>query len=188
MPNSVTFNVVDNNNNKTTRTYTCLTENKSFINSIITVGKDNTIKETDINKLIAVAKRSGDAGIIEQSDLNGQEKLNLALANKFSDYYDIKLSNDGKYFQVTIKDVGMFCMDPNLDTIKNDFGVKDDVFVKKGEILHGNDGVIPDSTGGAGFDSIIIKTGQTINIPVSEINIDGSPRGGFGRFISFLGN
>ena len=182
MPSSITFSVV-NSSNKEIRKYTCLTEDKSYINSIITVGKNNSIKQADVNKLKEVANRSGDAGVIEQSDLNGQEKKNLALANNFGDYYDITVSKDGKYLQVKIKDT---TIDPNLADIKNDFGVRDNVFVQKGNIPHGNEGVIPSSSYGAGYDSITIKAGETLNIPVSEINIDGKPRNFAGRFLSWL--
>ena len=182
---NVTLKIVDNSGKDTGKTYTCNVENKSFINSIITIGENNSIKKSDIDKLQEVAKRSNDYGIIEQSDLNGHEKKNLALANNFDEYYDIKVSDDGKYLQVTIKEA---LKDPNLADIKADFGVKDGVFVKKGDIPHGNEDVIPSSSYGAGFDSIVIPAGKTINIPVSEINIDGSPRGAFLRILSFFGN
>ena len=182
MPNTITFSVV-NSSNKEIRKYTCLTEEKSYVNSIITIGKNNTIKEANMNKLIEVAKRSGDAGVIEQSDLNGEQKKNLALANDFGDYYDISVSKDGKYLQVKIKKT---MIDPNLADIKSDFGVRNDVFVQKDNIPHGNGGVIPSSSYGAGYDSITIKAGETLNIPVSEINIDGKPRNFAGRFLSWL--
>lgn len=182
----VCLNVIGPNN--TTRKATILTENKSFINSIITVGNNNTIKDSDFTLLQSVAKKSGDSGIIENSDLNGEQMKNFALANGFGEYYDITVSKDGKYLQVKIKDAGLFCKNPNLADIKADFGVRDNVFVQKGNIPHGNEGVIPRSTGGAGFDSVIIPVGKTINIPLSEINIDGSPRGAFGRILSFFAN
>ena len=185
MGNSITFNVV-NSDNKVTNTYTCMLENKSFINSIITVGDNNSIRESDVKKLTDIAQRSGDLGIIEHSDLTGEEKKNLALANNFGEYYDITVSKDGKYLQVKIKDAGFFCKNPNLATIKSDFGIRDGVFVQKDNIPHGNEDVIPESTYGAGYDSVELLVGETINIPVSEININGTPRGGFGRFLSWL--
>ena len=186
MSESITLKLV-NNKGEVVGKHTCLTEKKSFINSIITVSENNTISKSDINKLNEVAQRSGDTGIIEHSDLNGEEKKNLALANDFEKYYDISVSNDGKYLQVTIKDAGTFCKNPNLADIKSDFGIKDGVFVQKGNIPHGNEGVIPSSAGG-NFDGVEISAGKTINIPVSEININGSPRGQWGRFFSFFVN
>lgn len=184
MPSVVTLNVVNNNNQKI-KEFSCLTENKSFINSVINVGKDNTIKESDIDLLNKIAKRSGDAGVIEQSDLNGNEKKKLASNKGFDKYYDIKVSEDGKYLQVTVKDAGVFCVNPNLATIKSDFGLKNGVLVKEGFIPHKNEDVIPSRANG-NFDGVTLKVGQTINLPVSEINISGSPRGGFGRFMSWL--
>ena len=91
MPEQLTFNVTNSTTQQSTKTYTCLTENKAFINSIITVGSENTVTETDIKKLQEVAARSGDMGIIEQSDLNGEEKIKLANANGFSDYYELNV-------------------------------------------------------------------------------------------------
>lgn len=186
MPEQLTFNVINSTTQQSTKTYTCLTENKAFINSIITVGSENTVTETDIKKLQEVAARSGDMGIIEQSDLNGEEKIKLANANGFSDYYELNLSKDGKYIEVTIKDAGALCMDPNLGIIKSDFGIRDGVFVQKGNIPHGNNEIIPQSCGGGSFDGVVISAGKTINIPVSEINISGSPAGILKRFIGFM--
>lgn len=187
MAEPITLNVI-NSNNEIIRKFTCLTENKAFINSIITIGENNTIKTSDIDLLNNVAKRSGDAGIIEQSDLNGSEKKSLAFANNFGKYYDIEVSQDGKYLQVKIKDAGLLCKNPNLDTIKSDFGIRDNVLVKEGYIPHGNEGVIPRSTYGSGYDAVELSVGDTINLPVSEINISGEPRGAVSRFISWLSN
>ena len=102
MVDSITLNIVGQNNN--TKPGTILTESATFINSIITVGENNTITEKDFKVLQNVAAKSGDAGILENSDLNGQQKMALANIYKFNEYYDISLSNDGKYFQVKIKE------------------------------------------------------------------------------------
>ena len=185
MADTVTLNVA--NGSSAPRKFSIMTEDKSLINSIVTV-KNNTISTSDMEKLQSIARKNGDAGVLEQCDLGAEEKLQLAKLNKFSEYYDITISNDKKYFKVKIKDAGMFCKNPNLATIKSDFGLRDGVLVNKGSIPHGNEGVIPSSSYGAGFDSIELNVGDTINIPVAEINIDGSPRGGFGRFMSWLAN
>lgn len=181
MTDTVTLNVA--NGNKTTRQATIIVQdgNKQLINSVINVGKNNTIKLSDFQKLQEVARKNGDAGILEQCDLGAKQKLKLAMMNGFSEYYDISLSDDGKLFKVKIKDAGTFVKNPSLATIKKDFGIRDNVLVQKGKIPYGNEGVIPESTYGDGYDNVEIETGKTINIPVAEINIEGSPRGFWGR-------
>ncbi len=183
MGDTVTLNVV-NKNQQQARKFTIQVEDKNFINSIVTVKDNNTITESDVQKLQQVAQRSGDYGIIEGSDLNGEEKLNLANNFKFNEYYDIKLSADKKYFQITIKKTPWYCSDPTLGVIKSDFGIRDNVLVKKGSIPYDNAGVIPASSHGAGYDNIKIPAGKTINVPVSEINIDSTPHGAVYRFFS----
>ena len=59
-------------------------------------------------------------------------------------------------------------------------------FVKGEEIQYGNENVIPYSAPGGDFDSVELSVGDVINIPVAEINIDGSPSGGLSRFLSWL--
>ena len=183
MSDKIVFKIVGQNNTK--RECTVLTENKKFINSIITVGKDNTITEADLKTIQDVAKRAGDAGVLEQADLNGEQKINLAKINGFAEYYDITLSKDGKYLQVKIKDAGIFTANPTLGIIKEDFGVRNNVFVNKGEILHGNAGVIPSSANG-NYDNVQISAGKTINIPVEEVTVNSSPCNGFARFLSMM--
>lgn len=184
MADTITLNVTNPNN--TTRKFSIMAENETLINSIVTV-KNNTISYSDMEKLQNIAKRNGDAGVLEQCDFGAEEKLALAKLNKFGEYYDITLSNDKKYFKVKIKDAGMFCANPNLATIKSDFGIKDNVLVQKGGIPHGNEGVITGSHGG-NFDGVTMNPGEVINIPVEEININGTPSGGFSRFLSRLTN
>ena len=179
MTDTVVLNIANGNNS--TRKCTVLAQDKSLINSVINVQKGNIITETDLKRLQDVARKNGDAGILEHCDLGAQEKLNLAKMNGFSEYYDISLSKDKKFFHVKVKDAATFVADPTLGTIKSDFGIRDNVLVQKGKIPYGNENVIPDSSYGAGYDNIKIKTGETINIPVAEIDIDGSPKGFLGR-------
>ena len=73
------------------------------------------------------------------------EKLKLANMYGFSEYYDISLSEDRKMFKVKIKDAGFFVSNPNLGTIKSDFGIKDNVLVRKGKIPYKNEKVIAKS-------------------------------------------
>lgn len=187
MTSTITLNLAKTNNTNA-KTFSIRTENKSLLNAIVGDIKNETITEAQMHRLQEVAGRNGDAGILESCDLGGAEKINLAKMNGFSQYYDISLSDDKKYFKVKIKDAGALCKNPNLATIKADFGLRDGVLVQKGKIPHGNDGVIPSSTGGGGFDGVELKVGKEINIPVSEINITGSPRGAVARFCSWLSN
>lgn len=184
MTDNITFNIA--NGNASTRKFSFKAESKELINSVITVGANNTITYSDMVKLQEIARKNGDAGVLEQCDLGAEEKLKLANMNDFGKYYDITLSPDKKMFQVKIKDAGMLCKNPNLAVIKSDFGVRSDVFVKGEEIQYGNENVIPYSAPGGDFDSVELSVGDVINIPVAEINIDGSPSGGLGRFLSWL--
>ena len=187
MPDSVTLLVTDN---KTQKPFTILTKNKDFINSIITVGENNTISKADKTLLQEIAGRNGDLGIIEDCDLTMQEKIDLANYRGFDKFYDIKLSNDKKYLQVTIKKTAFFNTDPTLYNIKRDFGVRDNVFVGKGYIPHGNEEVIsnaPKGTGGGSnidYDTAKLRPGQTINIPVDEVNFNEQARSWWARLIN----
>lgn len=183
MGDTVTLNVAGQSQQQ--RQFTIRVEDEKFINSIVNV-KDNTITESDVKKLQQAAQRSGDYGILESSDLNGDEKLNLADSLKFNEYYDIKLSPDKKFFQITIKETPWYCSDPTLGVIKSDFGIRDNVLVQKGSIPYGNDKVIPSSSHGIGFDKIIMQAGETINVPVSEINLDSTPHGAIYRLFSTM--
>ncbi len=185
MTDIITLNVANGNN--ATRKFSIQVDgDKELISSVITIRSNDTITEADMKKLQEVARRGGDAGILEQCDLGAGEKLKLAQMNKFSEYYDITLSADKKYFKVKIKDAGFFCKNPNLSVIKSDFGLRDGVLVNKDRIQHGNEGVIPRTAPDGNFDNVELEVGDVINIPVSEINIDGSPTGTIGRFFSWI--
>ena len=183
----VTFNIANSNG----RTFTLIAKNENFAKSVVEVKANNTITQTDVQLLKNLAGKNGDAGILESCDLNGKHKLNLAKMNDFGDYYDIKLSDDGKMFQVTVKKTGMFTPNPTLETIKADFGVENNVFVQGSEIPYGNEGLIvkrskPGSSAdgrNTDYDKTKLEAGDTINIPVAKINITGTPRGALGRAI-----
>ena len=187
MPDTVKFNVKVNNTSNT-KPFTLNVEDKKFINSIITVGEDNTITPEQMKKLQEAAGRNGDLGILEACDLNPEEKINLANSNGYSEYYDIKLSKDGELYEVTVKKTSNLVKDPTLGTIKKDFGVRDNVFIQKGEIPYGNEDLIrnagknmtPDARN-VDYDSTQLREGNTIRIPVEEVNIQDSPRGFWGR-------
>lgn len=188
MPDNITLTVLKEDG--TTRPFTIQTENKEFINSIIEVGENNTISEQDAKILLDTLSNDGDMGVLENIDLNPKQKQNLAQIFNFDKYYDIQLSKDGKYFKVTIKDAGFFVKNPTLGDIKSDFGIRDNVFVTENEIPHGNSELINNNPKGMtaddrniDYDKTTIFVGQTINIPVDEINITGTPRGMFGRLL-----
>jgi len=77
---------VSNSGGVAPRKYSLLTENSSFINSIITVGKNNTITLQDMERLEATKRLAGDLGILEECDISGINNLK----NKIS-------SNDASY-------------------------------------------------------------------------------------------
>lgn len=182
----VTLNIANSNG----RTFTISTENKQFINSVVKVGENNTISNEDVVTLQNIARKNGDAGILESCDLSGQQKLKLAMLNNFGEYYDIKLSNDGKMFTIIVKETPWYTKNPNLATIKSDFGVAEGVLVQKGNIPYDNQGTINkrakagSSADGRNtdYDQATLEAGDKINIPVACININGTPRGGLGRF------
>ena len=181
----LTLNIANSNGRK----FTILAENENLVKSVVAVKENNTITQADAKILQQVASKNGDIGILESCDLSGNHKLKLAEMNDFGEYYDIKLSEDGKMFQVTIKKTGFFTPNPTLDTIKADFGIADHVLVGKGNIPYGNEELIQkrsklgSSVDGrnTNYNFTKLEPGDTINLPVANINIDGSPRGFFGR-------
>lgn len=89
---NVTLKIVDNSGKDTGKTYTCNVENKSFINSIINVGKDNTITINDAKTLQNIAGLSGDISVIEESDIRGINNLKQAIENKSASYSESLLN------------------------------------------------------------------------------------------------
>ena len=195
MPETVTLKVITNNKPediaqvKNVKSFTLNVENSKYINSVVNVGENNTITPEQMKQLQNIAARSGDLGVLELCDLTPAEKINLAKINGYSEYYNIKISKDGKYYQVEIKETGTWTKDPNLGTIKKDFGVRDGVFVQGHEIPYGNEDLIYNREKGRtaderniDYDKTKLKPGDVINIPVSEVTIQDSPRGKWGRF------
>ena len=186
---TITYQVAQNNG--ATRPYTVMTENPNFINSIITVNENNTISAADQKKLNQFASRNGDYGVVEECDMTIQDKINYAKSRGFDKFYDMKLSSDGKYLQVTIKDTSWLTRDPDLGNIKKDFGVKDDVFVNGADFPHGNENLLSNkyvpnniNTNYTDYDAIKLEAGETINIPVAEVHINNNPRNCFARWFN----
>ena len=178
-PTRVTFNIKDTNNK-----FSILTTDKTFINSIITV-KNDTITSKDIPKLQEVAKRSGDLGVIENSDLSPEEKLTLATQRKFGKPYELSLSPDKKYLQVKVKKTKWYYPNPQLKTIKSDFGIPDNILVTQNGIPHNNEALIKKraeqgssaNDKNTDYDNAELEAGDTINLPINMVNLSDKPQG-----------
>lgn len=70
------------------RNFTVLTEDKSFINSVINVGEKNTIKFSDINKLQRAMSVAGDFNVLEECDLSGRNLLKSQIKSKDAEYQE----------------------------------------------------------------------------------------------------
>ena len=179
----IKLQVLGENGQKTP--FTINTEKENFINSIIEIGKNNEISEADKAKLIELAKRNGDKNTIEDCDMTLDDKINYANFCGYNNFYDIKISKDQKYLEVKIKETGALCPNPTLGEIKQDFlGGKDNILVQKGEIPHGNSGVIDDKKYRENYDSYDeypIEEGKTIRIPIEELQFNEKPRNWWAR-------
>ena len=176
MPIEISLKVVGQDGQKTD--FVVKTENKKFINSIITVNEEGEITEEQKRQLLEAAGRCGESDVLENCDLNYQQQINLANLNGFDKFYDLKLSKDGKNLIMTVKRTNMFTPNPTLGRIKTDFGLKDGVLVKKGEISDDNYDVIQKrhlESGEKDYDCAIMKPGDQLTIPMSEINFDDKP-------------
>ena len=99
MPVSVTFNITGESSAKT---FTCLTNDKKFINSIINVGKDNTITINDVKKLQNIAGLSGDQNVIEESDIRGIKNLQKDISEQKASYGESWLTSSWDEIFVTL--------------------------------------------------------------------------------------
>ena len=190
MTETISLNIAKSNGQ--IQKFTVQTENKQIINSILNFDENGNISIEESKRLKDIAGRAGDAGILEFADLSGQDKLKLADANKYSDMYEISLSKDGKFFKVKIKDS---MKDPKMSDIKADFGVSDGVFIQGSEFPYGNEALFNkriDESDLYGFDDknknydrIQFKAGDTIKIPVNEIQSLNGPRGFLGRLFKY---
>ncbi len=172
------------------KNFTIKAENKSLVSAVVNVKNGNEIINSDVIKLQEACRKGGDLGALENCDLNGIQKIALAKLNGFNEYYDISLTENGMCLAVRIKETPWYVENPTLGTIKADFGVPDHIFVQGRNIPFGNADIInkrsvPGSTPdgrNTDYDKTKFEAGDVINIPIAQINIDGSPRGGFGRF------
>ena len=183
MSDKITLQVVGENNQ--TKPFTVLAEKASYINSIIAVGENGEITEADKATLQEFAGRNGDLGVIEECDMNLQDKINYANYCGYDKFYDIKIADDKECIEVTIKKTAALNFDPNLANIKEDFlGGKSDILVKQGYIPYGNEKLISEKTGGGNYDEVTLRPGETIRIPISELKFSESPRSWWARLIN----
>lgn len=183
MVDSIVLNV--NAGNNSTRKFTLNVENKKLVNCIVPVDKNKTITAQSESKLMAAASRAGDKGILESCDLTPSEKIQMMYQSDYGAYYDIKLSRDGKYYEVTIKKTNCITPDPSARTIKSDFGVG------KGVLLEHNNDLFKDRFSGNPFmddsrnndyDNTKFRPGDVIRIPVEDVNVNpGDTARGFWR-------
>lgn len=107
-----------------------------------------------------------------------EEKMQQFYKNGFDELYDIKLSNDGKFYEITVKPTKALYPDPRIRHIKQDFGLKSGVFLEYNRNLVGDN---PDDPEVDNFDYNKIKGGTTFRIPVAETHFNSSPNGFWGR-------
>ena len=123
--------------------------------------------------------------------LSPEEKLKLAELNGYNKPYELSLVTvDGKKcLQVKVRKTKWYYPNPQLKTIKADFGLSDGLLVRKGEIPYGNKDVIdkravPGSTPdgrNTDYDAAELEAGDVINIPIENVKINDSPKGFWGR-------
>ena len=166
--------------NGQTQKATINVKDEKFINCVITM-KDGTITEADFERLQEISRSAGDAGILEADDLNSTQKLELAELNGYTDFYDIKLSDDGKFYEITVKKKPWYYPDPMIYHIKKDFGLRENVFLNNNRHLVGDH---PDNREIGNYDLNKINGGTTFKIPVTEASFDRSPNGFWGRLIA----
>ncbi len=178
MPTTITFNVKTKTGSKPA---TINVSNKNVIKYIFPNLKNNNISETQLNQLQGIAKRGGDLGVIEDCDLNSRQKMEQAKINGYDEFYDIKLSKDGKFYEITVKPTSMLYPDPKIFHIKKDFGLKENVFLENNRNLVGSN---PDDPESGNFDFNKLPGGTTFKIPVEEAHFTNGPSGFFGRIIA----
>ena len=169
--------------NGTTRPATILVEEKNLINCIFPNINDKTITEAQLKKLQETGRKSGDLGIIESADLSPQEKIQQAKINGYNEFYDIKLSNDKKYYVITIKPTSMFYPDPRTEDIKKDFGLRENVFLYNNlELVKKREDRTWDSRN-HNYDYDKLRGGDTFYIPIEEAHFTNGPAGFWRRLI-----
>ncbi len=176
MSENVTLNIVNPKTNETVRKATVLIDDTAVLKSLF---PNKNISEEDLIKLQETARKSGDLGVLESSDLNPEQKLSLAEVNGYNEYYDIKLSNDGKYYEVKVKDAGFFTRDLKAINVKRDFGLKENVLLNN-NLNYMIDNAEPGSSAdgrNTDYDQVKFPAGTVIKLPVEETSFDAGASG-----------
>lgn len=195
MTTTVTLNI---QSGKTTSKGSIMVEDRKYLNCIFPNMQNDTITEEEFKHAQDVARRAGDKGVLEEKDIqSGTEKLELAKINKYNEMYDLSLSDDKKYFIIKVRDCNVY---PRLGGIKDDFGIRNGYFVTQkdhysptynsdnAELLserheRGADGIV-----NGDYDDIRLEPGDTLRIPVEEINIQSGVSSSWGRFWKGVGH
>lgn len=179
MPTTVTLKVANNNCNNV-RNFTVTVENENLLRSIINMDK-KSITTSEMKRIQETIARSGDAGILEACDLSPKEKLNLAKINGYNELYELQLSQDGKFYEITIKETGFLYPDPKIYHIKKDFGLKENVFLNNNRNLVGSN---PEDPEVGNYDLNKLRAGTKFKIPVNEVDFSSGPCGFWGRLVA----
>ncbi len=176
MPENVTLNIVNPDTKQTYKKATVLVDDKAVLKSLFPT---NNITEDDLVKIQEIARQSGDLGVLESSDLNPSQKLALATVNEYNEYYDIKLSKDGKYYEIKVKEAGVFTKDVTGYGIKRDFGLRENVLLDNNldyMVDNAEPGSTPDGRN-TDYDKVKFPAGTVIKLPVGEVNFEAGPSG-----------
>ncbi len=155
------------------KTFSYMTENENYYKAVKTVAEKTAKAEkrsVNINDYRNAAQRKGDLGILEYEDLTPRELIEYAkISGKYKDY-DIKLSKDGKYYEITIvKEQGLFKSPVRAYNVKSDFGLRNGVLIDNNPELQqsmGRDGSGKQYTN---LDNGILQKGTTLRIPINEV-------------------
>ena len=178
MTDTVKLNVISTD--QSTRKETIQVSSKELIKCVFPYFNGEDITSVAYDKLVAIAK-AGDEKVLEESDLSPEQKMKRFYLNGYDDAYEIKLSNDRKFYEITVKPTGILYPDPEIYNIKKDFGLKENVFLDNNRNLVGDH---PDDSFTHNYDNNKIKGGTTFKIPVNEAHFSAGPSGFWGRAFS----
>lgn len=177
MVDSLQLNVTQGNN-QSTRKGSIQVENKNLVKCIFPNLSSDTITEAQYKKLQEIASRNGDMGILEVADLEPEEKLEQAKINGYSEYYDISLSDDKKYYVIKVKPTNPLFPDPRIEDIKKDFGLKENVFLDNNSALVSErENRSWDTERNHNFDTDKLKGGDVFKLPVAQTSFTKGPAG-----------
>ena len=178
MTDTVTLNVISTD--QSTRKETIQVSNKDLIKCVFPSFNGKDITSVGYNKLVTIAK-AGDQKVLEESDLSPAQKMKQFYLNGYDNAYEIKLSKDGKSYEITVKPTGMLHPDPQIYHIKKDFGLKENVFLDNNRNLVGEH---PDDSESGNYNFNKIKGGTTFKIPVNEAHFSAGVSGFWGRLFA----